>query len=129
MRPEELFVGAIVSNTNGNVGKVIGIRPYMGTAPSMKTSYEIVTQYHQTGTAFTDPSLLVPIDLTTDLLEQNGWETKDKIVWYKKGPIRLGWYPSNKSLITGYYTFPQAVCYVHQLMAIQRLLGLEEIKI
>lgn len=70
-----------------------------------------------------------PIELTTDLLEKAGWFTKDNIIWVKKGPLRLGWQPRNKSLITGYYTFPQAVRFVHELQAIQRLLGLEEIKL
>ena len=129
MRPEELFVGAIVSNTNGNVGKVIGIRNYAGTDPTLQNSYEVVMQYNPNSTCYSDPSLLVPLDLTTTILERNGWYTKDNIIWVKKGPLRLGWQPRNKSLITGYYTFPQAVCYVHQLMAIQRLLGLEEIKL
>lgn len=129
MRPEELFVGAIVSNTNGNVGKVIGFNTYLETYPSMKGGYEVWVEYGPNELRWSLPQGLSPLDLTTAILEKDGWYTKDNIVWYKKGPIRLGWYPSNKSLITGYYTFPQAVRFVHELQAIQRLLGLEEIKI
>ena len=72
------MVGDFLQNTNGNVGRVIGVRPYMGTAPSMKYDYEVVMQYHQTGTVFSDPKMLQPIPITPEILEKNGF-VKDKL--------------------------------------------------
>ena len=74
----DIMVGDWLQNTNGNVGKVIGIRPYMGTAPSMKYDYEVIMQYHQTGTAFSDPKLLKPIPLTPEILEKNGFKKEGR---------------------------------------------------
>lgn len=122
----DVMVGDYIQNTNGNVGKVIGIRPYMGTAPSMKYDYEVIMQYHQAGTVFSDPKMLNPIPITSAILEKNGWFTKDGAIWVNKGPVRLGWYEKKKELIIGYHTMPIIVEFVHTLQHIIRLLGLEE---
>lgn len=121
----DVMVWDYLQNTNGNVGRVIGIRPYMGTAPSMKYDYEVIMQYHQTGTVFSDPKMLQPIPLTAEILEKNGWFYKGGY-WVKKGPVRLGWYEKKKELIIGYHTMPIIVEFVHTLQHIIRLLGLEE---
>lgn len=70
----EIRVGDYLQNTNWNIGRVIGIRPYMGTTPSMKYEYEVIMQYHQTGTVFSDPKLLEPIPITPEILEKNGFK-------------------------------------------------------
>ena len=70
----KIQVGDYLQNTNGNVGRVIGVRPYMGTAPSMKYDYEVIMQYHQTWTVFSDPKILQPIPITPEILEKNGFE-------------------------------------------------------
>ena len=119
--------GDWLQNTNGNVGKVIGVRPYMGTAPSMKYDYEVIMQYHQTGTCFSDPKLLQPIPLTPEILEKNGWFYKNGY-WTKKGPVRLSW-KEDGTLIVGYFQFPCAVEFVHTLQNILRILGLEDIEL
>lgn len=123
MKPGELFIGAIVSNTNGNVGKVIGIEYY-----SEHDDYDAIVKYHDNSTCYSNLKLLVPIELTGDILTKNGWFYKNGI-WVKKGAPRLGWYPKDKTLIIGYHTFPIVVEYVHTLQAMQRILGAEEIKL
>ena len=69
---------------------------------------------------------LQPIIITTAILEKNGWFTKDGAVWFKKGPVRMGWYKKNCEFIAGYHTMPIVVEFVHTLQHIIRLLGLEE---
>lgn len=122
----DVMVGDFIQNTNGNIGRVIGIRPYMGTAPSMKYDYEVIMQYHQSGTVFSDPKMLMPIPIIPAILERNGWFTKDGAIWFKKGPVRMGWYKKNCEFIAGYHTMPFIVEFVHTLQHIIRLLGLEE---
>lgn len=122
----DIMIGDYLQNTNGNIGRVIGIRPYMGTAPSMKYNYVVIMQYHQTGTAFSDPKLLMPVAISPEMLEKNGWFFKGRI-WVKKGPMRLCWYPHNAGLIVDYHQLPFAVEYVHHLQHVQRMYGLEEI--
>ena len=63
--------------------------------------------------------------LTPAVLEQNGWFLANG-VWVLKSSPRLGWNPRTKELITGYYTFPATIEYVHQLQILMRLLGVEE---
>ena len=128
MKPEELFIGGWYRNRYTDSVTQKEVVHDFKVSEIRKLGKDFYAWCEESG-CVCGVEKVEPLDLTTDLLERNGWETKDKIVWYKKGPIRLGWYPSNKTLITGYYTFPRAVCYVHQLMAIQRLLGLEEIKL
>ena len=110
------MIGDFLSNTNGNIGKVVGLLP----------THEVVMQYHSNSTSFTDPKLLLPIKITGDILMSNGWFTKDGAIWVKKGPVRLGWYEKKKELIIGYHTMPIIVEFVHTLQHIIRLLGLEE---
>lgn len=123
---KDIMVGDLLQNTNGNVGRVIGIRPYMGTAPSMKYDYEVIMQYHQTGTVFSDPKMLMPIPITPAILEKNGWLTKDGAIWFKKGPVRMGWYKKNCEFIAGYHTMPFIVEFVHQLQHVIKMLGMED---
>lgn len=122
----DVMVGDFLQNTNGNIGRVIGIRPYMGTAPSMKYDYEVIMQYHQTGTVFSDPKMLNPIPITPAILEKNGWFTKDGTIWFKKGPVRMGWYKKNCEFIAGYHTMPFIVEFVHQLQHVIKMLGMED---
>lgn len=100
----------------------------MGTAPSMKYDYEVIMQYHQTGTVFSDPKILNPLPITPAILEKNGWFYKNGY-WTKKGPVRLSWKESDATLIAGYWTVPCAVEFVHQLQLALRLLGLEDIEL
>lgn len=71
---------------------------------------------------------LYPIAITHEILDKNEWEYKSGI-WFKRGPIRLGWYERNKQLIIGYHTYPAVVEYAHEMQRIQRLLGLEEMTV
>ena len=66
-----------------------------------------------------------PVPLTPAILEQNGWFLANGI-WVLKSSPRLGWNPRTKELITGYYTFPATIEYVHQLQILMRMLGVEE---
>lgn len=113
----DVMVWDYLQNTNGNVGKVIGVAPY--------TQSTVIMCYHDNGTCFSDSQILQPIPLTPVILEKNGWEYKNGI-WVKKGPVRLGWYEKKKELIIGYHTMPIIVEFVHTLQHIIRLLGLEE---
>ena len=67
----EIRVGDYLQNTNGNVGKVIGIQPkeYFG-----ETDYEVVMRYLPNSVAFSDPKLLQPIPIMPEILEKNGFE-------------------------------------------------------
>lgn len=115
----DIMVGDWLQNSNGNVGKVIGIQPY-NQAPS-----EIIMSYNE-GICFSDPKMLNPIPITPTILEKNGWFTKDGAIWFKKGPVRMGWYKKNCEFIAGYHTMPFIVEFVHQLQHVIRLLGMEE---
>lgn len=69
---------------------------------------------------------LQPIAITPAILEKNGWFTTDGAIWFKKGPVRMGWYKKNCEFIAGYHTMPFIVEFVHQLQHVIKLLGLEE---
>ena len=69
---------------------------------------------------------LQPIPITPTILEKNGWFTKDGAIWFKKGPVRMGWYKKNCEFIAGYHTMPFIVEFVHQLQHVIRLLGMED---
>lgn len=120
------MVGDFLQNTNGNTGKVVGIRNYAGTDPTLQGAYEVVMQYHENSLCYSDPKMLNPIPITSAILEKNGWFTKDGAVWFKKGPVRMGWYKKNCEFIAGYHTMPFIVEFVHQLQHVIRLLGMEE---
>lgn len=115
----DVMVGDYLQNTNGNVGKVIGIYPFIEGEP------EVIMEYHEGNACYSDAKVLQPIPLTAETLEKNGFEYKNGI-WVKKGPVRLGWYEKKKELIIGYHTMPIIVEFVHTLQHIIRLLGLEE---
>ncbi len=78
------------------------------------------------GMWYSTEQCLQPVCITPELLKKNGWFTKDGAIWYKKGPVRLGWYEKKKELIIGYHTMPIIVEFVHTLQHIIRLLGLEQ---
>lgn len=63
--------------------------------------------------------------LAPDILEKNGWYLANGVYVLKSVP-RLGWNPKTKTLITGYYEFPVAIEYVHQLQQLMGLLGIEK---
>ena len=63
-----VMVGDFLQNTNGNVGKVIGVAPYAKSTP------EVIMCYHDKGTCFSDPTVLQPIPITKEILEKNGFE-------------------------------------------------------
>lgn len=116
---QNIMIGDLLQNTNGNVGKVIGIQPY-NQAPS-----EIIMSYNG-GTCFSDPKMLNPIPITPAILEKNGWFTKDGAIWFKKGPVRMGWYKKNCEFIAGYHTLPFVVEFIHQLQHVIKMLGMED---
>ena len=62
-----VMVGDFLQNTNGNIGRVIGIQPYN------QATTEVVMSYNG-GTCFSDPKLLEPIPITKEILEKNGFE-------------------------------------------------------
>lgn len=69
---------------------------------------------------------LQPIPITTAILEKNSWFTKDGAIWFKKGPVRMGWYKKNCEFIAGYHTMPFIVEFVHQLQHVIKMLGMED---
>lgn len=69
---------------------------------------------------------LQPIIITPAILEKNGWFTKDGEIWFKKGPVRMGWYKKNCEFIAGYHTMPFIVEFVHQLQHVIKMLGMED---
>lgn len=75
---------------------------------------------------YCSPEELMPIPIKKAILENNGWFTKDGAIWFKKGPVRMGWYKKNCEFIAGYHTMPFIVEFVHQLQHVIRLLGMEE---
>ena len=107
-----------LQNTNGNVGKVIGI-----DVDSM--GFLVIMQYHPNSTSFSHPGMLKPITLTGEILEKNGFELKEGIYVLKSNP-RLGWYPKEKQLIVHYCTFPVKIEFVHQMQNIMLDLGIKE---
>lgn len=123
----QIMVGDYLQNTNGDIGKVLGIRPYFGTDPSLIEDYEIVMRYNENGTAFSDPKLLEPIPITENILKKYGFFYKGGI-WVVKTQPRLGWYPRQHQLIVDYHTFPVDVEFVHQLQHVMRAVGLKEVE-
>ena len=69
---------------------------------------------------------LQPIPIIPAILEKNGWFTKDGAIWFKKGPVRMGWYKKNCEFIAGYHTMPFIVEFVHQLQHVIKILGMED---
>ncbi len=114
-----------LQNTNGDIGKVVGIRNYAGTDPTLQGAYEVVMQYHENSLCYSDPKMLEAIRLTPEVLEKNGWFYKNGY-WTKKGPVRLSWHEKDVTLIAGYWQVPSAVEYVHTLQNIIRLLGMAD---
>ena len=64
MNANELMLGCYVQNTNGNIGKVIGYTEYG----------EVIIRYSQNSTCFSDQNLLLPVPLTPEILEKNGFK-------------------------------------------------------
>ena len=64
----DVMVGDWLQNTNGNVGKVIGIEYY-----SEHDDYDVVMRYNEDSTCYSSPKLLAPIPITQDTLEKNGF--------------------------------------------------------
>jgi len=117
------MVGDFLQNTNGNIGKVIGIEYY-----SEHDDYDVVMRYNEDGTCYSSSKLLAPIPITPDILEKNGWERHEYMYVLKSNP-RLGWHIKTHELIIGYHTFPIVVNFVHQLQHIHRMLGIKDIEL
>ncbi len=60
---KELSVDNWIQNTNGNVGKVIGITE----------QGEVIMRYTENSTCISEPNMLKPIPVTEEILEKNGW--------------------------------------------------------
>ena len=60
---KELSVDNWIQNTNGNVGKVIGITE----------QGEVIMRYTENSTCFSEPNMLKPIPVTEEILKKNGW--------------------------------------------------------
>lgn len=117
----DVRVGDYLKNTNGNVGKVVGIELYDGAIDE----YDIAMRYSDNSTCYTSPKLLQPIPLTGEILEKNGFFLREGIYVLKSNP-RLGWYPKEKQLVVHYCTFPVRVEWVHQMQNIMIDLGIKE---
>ena len=113
------MLGDYVQNTAGIIGKVIGIKPT-----------EIIMQYHDNSTCFSDPKLLEPIPLTPEILEKNGFK-----------PGRISWIfwdeETDECLIVlkrinNAFIFPPlagisfGIQYVHELQHLFRLGGIKK---
>lgn len=121
MNVQDIQIGDYLQNTNGNIGKVIGILPYNQSPP------DVVMNYNG-GTCFSDPKILQPISITPELLKRNGWKYFQGIYVLKSTP-RLGWYPKAKQLIIGYAMVDITIEYVHELQHLLRICKLDDIKL
>ena len=119
---KELSIGNWIKNTNGNIGKVIGI-----TEQGL-----VVMRYHENSICYSEPALLEGILLTPEILKKNGWnedahcfpedENYDVELWKEKNQIfwTINWCEYNIAKIN----------YVHQLQNILTLYGIDkEIKL
>ena len=116
---EEIRCWYWLHNTNGNIGRVIAIYPFIEGDP------EVIMEYHEGNTCFSDAKMLNPIEITPFILEKNGLELKEGIYVLKSNP-RLGWYPKEKQLIVHYCTFPAKIEFVHQLQNIMIDFGIKD---
>lgn len=64
MKIQELSVGNYLQNTNGNIGKVIGITE----------QGEVIMRYAENSTCYSEPAMLKPVPITPEILEKSGWE-------------------------------------------------------
>lgn len=117
----DVMVGDFLQNTNGNVGKVVGIELYDGAIDE----YDVAMRYSDNSTCYSSPKLLQPIPLTPAILEKNGWEKHEGIYVLKSQP-RMGWYPKTGQIIIDYHTFVITVEFVHQLQHIMKMVGIEQ---
>ena len=70
----DAMVGDYLQNTNGNVGKVVGIELYDGAIDE----YDVAMRYSDNSTCYTSPKLLQPIPLTPEILEKNGFKKEGR---------------------------------------------------
>lgn len=140
----DVMVGDYLQNTNGNVGKVVGIRNYAGTDPTLQGAYEVVMQYHENSLCYSDPKMLQPIPITPEILEKNGFEKLDfshfqigdrRLVldadgrW--DGPLSWHWVVTEmdtnakgQPVVLDYYV--ATINYVHELQHALRICGIEK---
>lgn len=93
MKITEISVGNYLQNTNGNIGRVIGITE----------QGEVIMRYNENSTTFSELGVLKPIDLTPEILIRNGWvydsiysRKADELgrvaeYYHFEGSIRLYW--------------------------------------
>lgn len=126
---KELSIGNWVENTNGNIGKVIGITE----------QGEVIVSYSENSTCYSEPRVLEPIEITPEILEKSGWKVnRSTNIWFAiLGENVVITHSSNmkedETFITiiadgGEIRF--AFRYIHQLQNILTLCGInKEIKL
>lgn len=120
---KELSIGNWIKNTNGNIGKVIGI-----TEQGL-----VVMRYHENSICYSEPALLEGIPLTSEILKKNGWDEdahhfpEDEnydVELYEGDDNQIFW------TINCYEYSIAKINYVHQLQNILTLYGIDkEIKL
>ena len=71
---KELSIGNWIRNTNGNIGKVIGITE----------QGEVIVRYSENSTCYSEPRVLESVEITPEILEKNGWEVRVSDIKPKK---------------------------------------------
>lgn len=127
---KELSIGNWIKNTNGNIGKVIGIENYCS----------VIIRYSNNSTCYSEPALLEGIPLTPEILKKNGWrlgkyssatlEIENKIVvleFYESGTqLRI----FNRAVDEGLQILDIRISGIHQLQNALTLCGInKEIKL
>lgn len=123
----DVMVGDYLQNTNGNVGRVIGVQPY-NQAPS-----EIIMSYNG-GTCFSDVKMLNPISLTAETLEKNGFKREGRYFIIEDDYYDVSIREITDSIWrvkycnTEFSTFDSIlhIAFIHELQHALRLFGIEK---
>lgn len=127
---KELSIGNWIQNTNGNIGKVIGI-----TEQGL-----VVMRYHENSICYSEPSMLNPISITPEILEKNGfvnvlyvdgvWGDDNSYFIHTSSGFDAGTWETHIEPTEGIGDFGGKLKYVHQLQNALTLCGIDkEIKL
>ena len=149
MKPEDLFIGAIVQNPLGGIGRVVNIRLIPEDSDGYGGYYLITLAYSKSGESYANiqDKDIRPVSITPEILEKNGFkkcnEDADGAIQYEFGSKNLGvdiWTPGSMTesyLLGAWNKWPECIesysminempiRYVHQLQAALRLCGIEK---
>ena len=155
MKPEDLFIGAIVQNPLGGIGRVVNIRLIPEDSDGYGGYYLITLAYSKSGESYANiqDKDIRPVSITPEILEKLGWvidkenEVVSRFVWAQKPPknklefttVEISLYDKEligvkclveircSSLSNGINSFHSCDCEnIHQLQAALRLCGIEK---